>query len=675
MAASLADLGAQVTALLIAGLPGLMVGDAETVLIEANAADGHPLRRLHRFLTAHTDAFTIATADPPAVFVRLAQVLHEHGYPAVPLPGCAGCGRSDRRLNRRDGDGRRVCPACYRPPLRPCGRCGRLRPVARRGSGEQPDLCSGCHQGTEATCSICGRTRATHRAADGLLRCQACIPRTPRRCAECGHSAPVKADWPIGPVCSACYTRVRADPADCPACRHRRPLIGVDLTGSRVCGPCAGTSNDHACRVCGEAGDLYADRRCARCVLAERLQTLLPPGSTHHHGLLPVIAALGGSPKPRSMIRWLATSPGPRLLAQLATEPEPITHELLDNMPRSVTVHHVRSLLVETGVLPARVEYLDRIGPWLEQFLQDAPAEHARLVRQFTHWWLLRRARSRRRARPFTPHAAAGIRLRVTIALSFLTHLRSYGLTLADARQEHVDRWLTDGPPARRTLRPFLLWATQRDLVNSVGVEAAAVPAPSNLQDDHQQWQQLRRCLHDETMPLQPRVAGALILLFGSPITRLTAITLGQIEQRDGQTHLTLGRHRLLVPPVLARLLIRQRDDAATRWALTTTRSTDRPLFPGLHGRPANPAALRNSLSRHGIRPQAARNTALAALAGDLPPVVLTELLDLGITTAIRWANHARRDWAPYLAERHHEHADAADPDTTNVRPRTRRVQ
>jgi hypothetical protein len=352
------------------------------------------------------------------------------------------------------------------------------------------------------------------------------------------------------------------------------------------------------------------------------------------------------------VIRWLATSPVPRLLEQLATQPHLITHELLDALPPGVTVHHLRSLLVETGVLHARVEYLDRIGPWLEQLLSDARPEHARLVRQFTHWWLLRRARRRPRTRPYTPHAASGIRQRVTTTLSFLTHLHRQDLTLAELRQEPLDRGLADGPAARRTLRPFIQWATHQHLVNGVDVEAAAVPAPSNVQEDQEQWQQLRRCLRDETMPLQLRVAGALLLLFGCPITRLTAITLRQIKQHDGQTHLVLGRHRLLVPSVLARLLIRQRA-VATRWAITSTRGLDRPLFPGLHGRPSHPAALRNSLVRHGIRPQAGRNTALAALAGDLPPVVLAELLGLGITTAIRWANHARRDWAPYLAERH----------------------
>jgi len=155
------------------------------------------------------------------------------------------------------------------------------------------------------------------------------------------------------------------------------------------------------------------------------------------------------------------------------------------------------------------------------------------------------------------------------------------------------------------------------------------------------------------TEPVAARpVVGALVLLFGLPVTRLTALTVGQIEHDDAGTHLVLTGHRLLVPPALARLLVEQRVHATSRWAVATTAGPDRPLFPGLHGRPTHPEVLRANLKRYGIRPQAGRNTALAALAADLPPAVLADLFGIGITTAIRWASHARRDWAPYLAER-----------------------
>jgi hypothetical protein len=102
----------------------------------------------------------------------------------------------------------------------------------------------------------------------------------------------------------------------------------------------------------------------------------------------------------------------------------------------------------------------------------------------------------------------------------------------------------------------------------------------------------------------------------------------------------------------LARILLRQRDHAATRRTVSATAYAHRPRFPGLHGRPANPEALQTTLKRHGIRPRAGRNTALAGLAAQLPPTVLADLLGVGITTATRWASHARRDWAPFVTAR-----------------------
>lgn len=39
-------------------------------------------------------------------------------------------------------------------------------------------------------------------------------------------------------------------------------------------------------------------------------------------------------------------------------------------------------------------------------------------------------------------------------------------------------------------------------------------------------------------------------------------------------------------------------------------------------------------------------------LATDLPAPVLAELLDLHISTAVRWVTYVKRDWTDYLAAR-----------------------
>jgi hypothetical protein len=55
-----------------------------------------------------------------------------------------------------------------------------------------------------------------------------------------------------------------------------------------------------------------------------------------------------------------------------------------------------------------------------------------------------------------------------------------------------------------------------------------------------------------------------------------------------------------------------------------------------------------------GIYVRISRNTALCALAEDLPAPVLADLLDVHITTAVRWTTLVKRDWAKFVAHRTH---------------------
>ncbi|MED7828436.1 hypothetical protein [Streptomyces chiangmaiensis] len=68
---------------------------------------------------------------------------------------------------------------------------------------------------------------------------------------------------------------------------------------------------------------------------------------------------------------------------------------------------------------------------------------------------------------------------------------------------------------------------------------------------------------------------------------------------------------------------------------------------------------MTQKLNRHGISVCAARNSALAALAADLPSPILADLTGMHRDTAIRWVAYARRDWAAYLAARADDQREA----------------
>ena len=386
----------------------------------------------------------------------------------------------------------------------------------------------------------------------------------------------------------------------------------------------------------------------------ERLRDLLSgPDGRISPQLEPVHRALAAARHPRSLIRWTARSPNARLLAQLAASGEPLTHDMLDELPPGRHEFYVRQLLVSTGVLPERHDDLERLPSWLNKILADAPAEHARLVRPFTHWFLLRRARRRASARRQPAVATTYLRTRITTALTLLTWLDERSRTLAELDQPTLDAWLAAGNASSYTIRYFLDWAHSRELARKLTVPVQPRQDPEQILDEQQRWDLLRRCLSDETMSLDIRAASALVLLFGLPVSRIRHLTVDQLDTAGDRSFLRTGQHPLLLPPKLADLLKCLAAAPHTRSRLAASGNSSRWLFPGLTpGRPASQSSIQVKLRGLGLVARPARNAALIALAGDIPVPVLADVLGLSITTAERWAALAKRDWAAYIAER-----------------------
>src|ERR1700733_915362 len=57
-------------------------------------------------------------------------------------------------------------------------------------------------------------------------------------------------------------------------------------------------------------------------------------------------------------------------------------------------------------------------------------------------------------------------------------------------------------------------------------------------------------------------------------------------------------------------------------------------------------------LHRYGINAHAGRNTGRLALAAELPASVLADLTGISISTAERWSQWAKYDWAAYVGRR-----------------------
>lgn len=573
-----------------------------------------------------------------------------------PIHVCAGCG--EERPAAYVSEGRRYCGNCYArefQPRRPCSRCGMERRINKRATADSAELCEACNRPKEL-CVSCGRVRFCWRSGPGgAWLCRTCRPLPKRICSRCGRSRHVDARWPRGLVCSSCYRIVLDHPSSCGSCKRVRPLVALDADGALICGPCGGFDDlAYECIKCGRAGELFAAKACARCVLVERLHNLLagPDGEVSEQ-LQPLIVAFALKERARGMIFWINRSPNAALLAELAATGREITHELLDGLPFSRNVHYVRDVLVYASVLPERDEDIERIPHWLDHVLVNRSQQHVRLVRPFVHWSLLRKARQRAIRRRYPAESGRVVRARTRVALEFLEWIEANGLDLRNISQDHIDRWLAAGGTRSHLVRYFLKWACDRGVAPELCVPNIPRGDPVYILDEDVRWSQLDRCVNDEQLPLDIRCVGGLILLFGLPVSRIRFLRPAQVCQQGDETYLEIGRHPLILPPKFARLLQQLIQSSTGPRARIEPPAARQWIFPGLvPGRPASASSLGNKLSEHGIEALPARHAALVALLSDVPPSILADILGLHISTVERWAALAKRGWADYVAAR-----------------------
>ena len=579
-----------------------------------------------------------------------------------PTKECIRCG-NDRPAHANTADGP-VCQGCYTAPTRLCGRCGEVAPVRARATGDQPDLCVNCHWGKVGECTVCGRRRPGHHVSerDGAFHCRTCQPRPHRQCADCGRKRRVRANWPLGPVCDACYARRKPNPRSCSRCHAAAVMVGLAnpaggedrAANGELCGPCCGTDVTFACNRCGFPGDIYADGACTRCVVGDRVRDLLSHDKvgTVAPELQPLAVGLIALDPPVTVLRWLQKGVGARILAQLVSERAAITHASLDALPQGLATRHVREMLVSTGILPRRQENLAGLELWLTSVVERLPTDQRRLIVPFAEWSVVRDARRRAARGRYTIRARTADRADISAAINFLTWLDTSQLKLAAIDQRDLDLWLTTHASMHRSIGSFIRWTTARHLTGPLTVPTRRTGLPARFLGEQEHHQQLKRCLNDGQLPLEARIAGALIGLYAVPVTRLVELTTDRFDRDSSGAYLTVDRNPVLLPPKLGHLIEEQISRAVSVSALRQPNADDpRFLFPGLpRTRPLSAGHLQTLMRQHDLAVIAARNTAMIEAVADLPPIVISDLFGISPTTAYAWARYAQDGWADYLA-------------------------
>jgi len=274
-----------------------------------------------------------------------------------------------------------------------------------------------------------------------------------------------------------------------------------------------------------------------------------------HVRLRPVFDELVGSQRPQTAVWWLRKTPGvgPALLAQMASGEIAIAHESFADLPQDRAHDWLRDLLAATGVLEPWEPRIERMTPWLNTVLAPLPGQHAETVRRFAHWHVIRKMRQATTHGHVSQAMANDARRRIRDAIEFLALLDHHGVAIADATQDHLDRYLAAHPGRGRGVASFVAWL-RSSRTNTTLTVAWVDPGPPQVTvSDAQRWAGVEHLLHDDSLRSYTRLGGLFTLLFAQPLSRIVAMRTDQVTT-GAAVHVRFGAVPIQMHPDLGRL-------------------------------------------------------------------------------------------------------------------------
>ena len=459
---------------------------------------------------------------------------------------------------------------------------------------------------------------------------------------------------PQGALCIGCGRKRHYHPASCPVCRIRRPLAFLD-DQLIVCAGCAGVPSPFACRECGSEEHLYGRYRCARCFLRERLTALLTDPATGeiNQRLQPIFDTMVGSDRPQTTIWWLRKKPnvGATLLGEMARGEVPISHGTFRALPQDQARGYLRNLLAAVGVLEPFNPFVERMGPWLDEYLATVPEHHREILRRYGRWHVVRDMRRAAAEGRLTSSVAHGGRRRIRVAAMLLSYFDRHDMSAATATQAILDAYIAEPGRVLSGEYGFVAWLRRTRVNTNIRIPTITRRSEPEITvaEDHR-WAIVEQLLHDNSIKRYTRIGGLFTLLFAQPLSRIVAMRTSQISHVEDALHVTFRNIAIPLPAPLDALVA---DHLGERgMSLHGSRDTGW-LFPGgSPGRHLNTENIRAQLVSIGMKPYEGRKATLFQLAADIPAPVLGELIGISNNNAADWARLAARDWRSYIADR-----------------------
>ena len=305
----------------------------------------------------------------------------------------------------------------------------------------------------------------------------------------------------------------------------------------------------------------------------------------------------------------------------------------------------------DCGVLPAVDKQLREFQAWLDRRL-DALAghPHLRLLRQFGLWHQLPGMRARAAGGPLRTTAAQYARSRFIQAQAFLTWTATWACGHPPwPRPTSTPTTPATPPTSGEGVRAFLVWAAGHGHIPGHLDIPRQQPYAGQVITQQRRLDLLRRFATDTAIPVRPRAAACLMLLYAQPLSRILRLTAADLSRGDdGQTWLRLGDPPSPVPAPFGTLLHQL---AATRHDHVPANHGSDWLFPGRHaGQPAAYRPMAAQLREHGLPLRTARISALRQLVLQVPAPVIADALGFHHTTTTRQHVKAGGPWNQYAA-------------------------
>lgn len=615
----------------------------------------HKQLRLYWELDGRPDLLTGQGAQGSARVSALIDGLRRIGSQRILPPACPRCGRIQPLVPFQE---QRVCHGCYRRANRAtCVRCGRKRPVAGRNPDAEP-LCGDCWVAlpmNREICVRCGNHRAvSRRTGNGEPLCRSCYRSPIVTCSICREERHCLLSKSSSPRCARCSTT----PQPCVNCGEVKQIVARTAAG-RLCEPCydRDPASHRTCIECGTIERLHGNGLCVGCTRDRRLLDLL---DEPHDAMRPEVGKLRTAllaDDPLSVLNWLRRSPAiDGVLTDLASGACTFSHEAIEKRLPGKVGAHFRAILVAAQALPPRDEHLAAIQHWVDTILTTVTNESdQRLIRTYVTWHHLAAIRRRNRGKPATANQTSWIQTCVRGAAALLNWVRASGTTLHSCTQRQLDDYLTSGPQCRYTGRHFLLWASARGHAGkNITIPVVTTKQRTLPTADDERWATARRLLLDNTIAVDRRVAGLLVLLYAQPLPEIVRLTMDHVVTGDGEVRLQLGSTPVVLPSPLNSLVTRLATER--RGHASVGRVDAGPwLFPG--GRPGQPVTASHlgiRLQRLGVEARPGRAAALLDLASQMPAAVIHQLLGVSLSTATYWTSQTGRSWSEYAAHVSH---------------------